>query len=334
VRTRPLERRGRSNHARMARFGEAFSAACANGFDRRVAFQPVPGVDLIFLGDPIRDRPGMPAWKRLTPRFRTLSAIERACFAPTARTRVMGVAEPQMRTLVTRYGTPLERVAVLPPTVSPDLRHSGFRTETQRHEIRAELGVPVDGPLWLWVGLQPRTKGLDRVLDALVRFPDARLAVVGLSEDDKKLAPALKQAQGLDLLDRVHVIGFTDREKVARMLAAADVLTHPARMDMTGTVILEAVVNGLPVVSTSVCGYSTHVTRSGAGRVLQDPFDAGAFVAAIDEICGPANRQFSEKGIAYGKDPALFSGIACAASLIEAPLDRPWPVTECGAALA
>lgn len=333
VRTQQLKRHGHSNHERMARFGEAFSAASSKGFDRRVSFQPVPGVDVIYLGDPVRDQRGVPAWKRLTPRFRTLAAIERACFGPESRTRIMGVAEPQMRTLVARYAPPLDRVAVLPPTVSPDLRHSGLRTDTHRREIRAEFDIPADVPLWLWIGLQPRTKGLDRVLEALLRSPKAHLAVVGLSENDKKLAPTLRQASKLALRERIHVVGFADREKISRLLAAADVLTHPARMDMTGTVILEAVVNGLPVVSTSICGYSAHVARSGAGRVLPEPFDAATFLAAVEEVCGASNRELSEKGLAYRNDPALFSGIACAASLIEAPLDQPWPVAELGAAL-
>jgi UDP-glucose:(heptosyl)LPS alpha-1,3-glucosyltransferase len=333
VRAHRLERRGRSNHQRMAEFGRAFARASGAGFDRRVAFQPVGGVDLVVLADPVRGRRDAPVWKRLTPRFRTYAALERACFDPAGRTRIIGLSEPQMRDLAASYGVPADRIAVLPPTVSPDFGDPTLRSDEQRRSIRREFGIPDCRSLWLWAGLQPRVKGLDRVIDALARFPGARLLIAGLKDDDTKLLPFLRRAARLGVRDRIHPLGFAPRGAMMRALAAADVLAHPARQDVTGTVILEAVVKGTPVVSTAVCGYSTHVARSGAGRVLAEPFDAAAFDAALAEVCGPSNGLFSDKGIAYGRNPALFSGIGCAAALIEAPLDRPWPVEANGAKL-
>ena len=64
-------------------------------------------------------------------------------------------------------------------------------------------------------------------------------------------------------------------------MAAADLLVHPARHDTTGTVILEAIVNGLPVVTTSICGYPQHVDAAEAGIVINEPFGYNAFAAAL-----------------------------------------------------
>lgn len=323
--TRQLPRRGRSNHRRMLEFGKAFINASGHGYDRRVAFQPVPGADAIVLADPIRGGAPAPWWKRILPRLRTYAAIERVCFSPEARTRIIVLTEHQMNALMATYATPAERVAVLPPTVSPQFGSPAAISEEDRHALRRELGLPTDGPLWLWAGLQPQVKGLDRVVAALAKSAPAHLLVAGLTEDDLKLKPFLDRATRLGARSRIRVLGFLGREAMARAFAAADALAHPARQDVTGTVILEALVNGTPVVSTGVCGYSTHVARSGAGRVLPGPFEPAAFDAALAEVCGPSNRLLSERGIAYGKDPELFSGIARAAALIEAPLGQPWP---------
>ena len=91
---------------------------------------------------------------------------------------------------------------------------------------------------------------------------------------------------------------------------------------MTGGVILEALVNGLPVVATDCCGFSTHVAASGAGVVVPAAFDPDAFVAGLVKACGPDNAGMSRRGVAYGQSPGLFSGLAIACDLIEA---EQWP---------
>ncbi len=68
---------------------------------------------------------------------------------------------------------------------------------------------------------------------------------------------------------------------MAPLIAAADVLVHPSRKDVTGTVILEALANGLPIVTTEACGYAAHVIRAGAGIVISGKFDNAAFRAAM-----------------------------------------------------
>ena len=76
----------------------------------------------------------------------------------------------------------------------------------------------------------------------------------------------------LGLADRISFLGH--REDIPELMAAADLLVHPARHDTTGTVILEAVVNGLPVITTSTCGYAHHVeaARPAANRLRQGGF--------------------------------------------------------------
>jgi UDP-glucose:(heptosyl)LPS alpha-1,3-glucosyltransferase len=85
---------------------------------------------------------------------------------------------------------------------------------------------------------------------------------------------------------------------------------------VTGAVILEAIVNGLPVVATDICGFSVHIDRSKAGEVLHGSFSAPSYVAALKRIIG-ASEAMSEAGMAYGRDPWLASGIGQVCDWIE-----------------
>src|SRR5206468_13007550 len=91
----------------------------------------------------------------------------------------------------------------------------------------------------------------------------------------------------LHVEDRVALLGFVADDEIPELMAAADLLVHPARADTIGTVILEAVVNGLPVVTTAVCGYAGHVREAEAGAVVPEPFAPRSLVAALREASDP-----------------------------------------------
>ncbi len=311
------------NHSRAASFAQEFIASTSGRFDRTVAFQPVPGVDILFTADWLRDRPDLPAWRRLTPRFRTYVGLEKECFSDHSTTRIIGLAEPQMQAYVARYGTASDRIAIVPPTLPHGKRKAGHRTEAVRNRVRTELGLAAKVPLWLWLGLQPAVKGLDRVLAALEHHPQTHLLVCGVLPDSKKAARYRSDAAKSGLADRVHWLGYVSEERLQDYFAAADVLAHPARLDITGGVILESIVNGLPVVATGICGFAEHVRKSGAGMVIPEPFDPEAFRTALEKVCGPDNADYSARGIAYGDTPSLYSGTSVACDLIEA---ERWPL--------
>jgi UDP-glucose:(heptosyl)LPS alpha-1,3-glucosyltransferase len=102
-------------------------------------------------------------------------------------------------------------------------------------------------------------------------------------------------------------------------MAAADLLVHPARNDTTGTVILEAVVNGLPVIASAACGYAQHVASADAGIVVEEPFGFAAFKAALATAEDAGHRaHWSAAAAAYGEQPFLYEGRARAADIIVA----------------
>jgi UDP-glucose:(heptosyl)LPS alpha-1,3-glucosyltransferase len=139
--------------------------------------------------------------------------------------------------------------------------------------------------------------------------------IAGLDAADKAAQTAVALARNLGVAERVHWLGH--REDMPQVMAAADLLLHPSRYDTTGTVILEGVVNGLPVIATAVCGYSTHVTAATAGSVIGEPFDQNAFVAAIRAAQNPVvGASWSKAGMEYGQRAGLSEGRQCAAQII------------------
>ena len=75
--------------------------------------------------------------------------------------------------------------------------------------------------------------------------------------------------------------------------------------------------NGLPVVTTAVCGYGEHVARAGAGVVLAEPFRQGDLDAALAAATPERRALWSAAALAYTGAGDLFSGLARAADLVE-----------------
>lgn len=308
----------RANHVKAARFSAQFVEQTRRRYDRTVAFQPTAGVDMVFIGDDVRNREDTGLLKRLTPRYKTFANLEAACFGPQSNVQIVGFSETQMRAFVERYPESRSRIAILPPTLRRERHRPGLRAADQRSAIRRSLGIGDEHKAWLWIGLQPEIKGLDRVLRALVEQPNAELLICGMGADHHKARSVRVQIRNLGLQERVRFLGYLGGEQYSAVLAAADILAHPARREASGATILEALVNGLPVVATDVCGFAAHVEKSGGGIVVRSPFDQLALNGALAKASGEKQEEYSRRGIAYGADPYLFSGIAAACDLIEA----------------
>jgi len=303
--------RGRSNHGRLAAFAEDAAGAIAGRFDRTVAFHAIPGFDAIFCADPSRAAPaGMRRW---LPRYSAYAELERRALASGAGPVLM-LSSAQLDAFAANHPDARPRLRLLPPTVDRLRADPTTATPAARRAARGSLKLG-EGPVWLWLGLQPHTKGLDRVLQALPAAQRARLLVCGLDPASRGGADALRLATRLGVENRVRWLGFVDDPGLAEAMAAADLLAHPSRADVTGTVILEALASGLPVVTTAVCGYGEHVVGADAGVVLAEPFQAVDFGRALDQKPQTLAR-WSENALAYAGRDELYSRLERAADLI------------------
>ncbi len=140
--------------------------------------------------------------------------------------------------------------------------------------FRRRFGLPADRPLLLYVGRVAHEKNIDFLLRMFRRLresrPEAMFVIAGEGPARGRL---VKLAHALRLDDAVRFIGYLDRSgDLPDCYAAGDVFVFASRTETQGLVLLEAMAQGTPVVSTAELG-----TRS----ILTD--DCGAFVVPEDE---------------------------------------------------
>jgi UDP-glucose:(heptosyl)LPS alpha-1,3-glucosyltransferase len=306
-----------TNHQRQYRFATDFLRETADQYDLTVGFDKILGLDVLYCADAsIGFRTSTRPFLKMLPRYRTFRNMEKESFSPDKKTRIIILSHNQYSEYRSAWGTEPARMMLVPPTLATSRRKPQYRSDGTGQKFRSQLGIKEDDWVWISIGVQPWTKGIDRTIQALAKFPNATLLIAGLDQTNKNSNKMLNQARTLGVAPRIKWLGH--REDIPRLMAAADLLVHPARYDTTGTVILEAIVNGLPVITTTACGYAQHVSSADAGIVVRDPFDVRMFLGALEESQDSARRDaWSAAGVAYGKNPSLYEGRGCAAQIID-----------------
>jgi glycosyltransferase involved in cell wall biosynthesis len=171
-----------------------------------------------------------------------------------------------------RSGWPVERVHWLPNFVP---------------EPPPAAALPRDPgmPLALALGRLHPNKGFDVLLEALARAPGIALWLAG----DGPLRARLEgQAARLGLGGRVRFLGW--REDVPALLATADLLVCPSRIEPLGNVVLEAWAARLPVVAAAAAGPAALIEDRVSGLLVPAEDPAALAAAMTAAIADPALR--------------------------------------------
>jgi glycosyltransferase involved in cell wall biosynthesis len=139
------------------------------------------------------------------------------------------------------------------------------------------------------------------------RFPRARLTVAG---DGPERAGLEALTRDLGIAERVRFIGNVANDEALRLLAGADVLLNASRVDNMPIALIEAMVRGVPIVSTNAGGIPFLVRHGETALLVEVGDDNGLAAAAISVI----------------EDPALFFRLR-AAGLARAS-DFQWPAVR------
>lgn len=285
-----------------------------------VGFNKMPGLDVYYAADSCYEEKAQTqrGWLyRSLPRYDLFSGFEQSVFGRDSHTEILMISPVQKPLFEKYYGTQEERFHMLTPGIARDRIAPPDRREI-RDEFRREMRIGNDDILLLMIGSGFITKGLDRALIALSALPDGlqektRLIVIGQD------APGAfeRMARRLGVADRVEIM--RGRDDVPRFLIGADLLVHPAYVENTGTVLLEAIVAGLPVLATDVCGYAHYVLEAKAGLLVKAPFRQESFNSLLQKmITSDERRQWSDNGIAYAQVADIYDMPERAADFISA----------------
>jgi len=298
-----LPKRGISNHQVYRNFSDDVSQHLERqDYQAVIGFNKMPYLDIYYAADSCYYHyltSQRPYWYRFLPRSVSLLASEREIFSAHQTTQILAIAKDQVQEYQASYATPDSRFELLPPWIKSNRFYTVEKKRESQH-IRQQFKIAKDDWLILAVGSGFRSKGLDRSLDALASLPTSILKkthFIIIGED--KFNVYQRQIKKLHLMANVHYLG--GRNDVPDFLFAADLLLHPARNESAGIVLLEAIVAGLPVLTTKSCGYADYVSKSNAGVVLDLPFSQYILNQTLLKMLrGLSHQAWSKNGIQFG----------------------------------
>ncbi|EFB7643754.1 TPA: lipopolysaccharide glucosyltransferase I [Escherichia coli] len=314
-----------TNHGRNAEYyAWVQNHLKAHPADRVVGFNKMPGLDVYFAADvcyaeKVAQEKGL--FYRLTSRYRHYAAFERATFEHGKPTKLMMLTDKQIADFQKHYQTEPERFQILPPGIYPDRKYSA-QIPNSREIYRQKNGITEQQNLLLQVGSDFGRKGVDRSIEALASLPESLrhntlLFVVG--QDKPRKFEALAEKLGV----RSNVHFFSGRNDVSELMAAADLLLHPAYQEAAGIVLLEAITAGLPVLTTAVCGYAHYIADANCGTVIAEPFSQEQLNDVLRKALtqSPLHMAWAENARYYADTQDLYSLPEKAADIITGGLD-------------
>ena len=297
-----LASKGWSNHQRHQSLINAMQTAIElSPVDLVVGFNRMAGLDVYYAADPCFMARAMEekSWLyQLTGRFRFFRGCERAVFGQQSTCKILLLTERDKSVFQHWYHTQDNRFYVLPPSI-PVAKFAGKNKATSRSYLREQFGLPPQANVILTVGSAYIRKGVDRVIAALANLPEAiRNSTWLIAVGEHESASTFTQdAKNLGIAE--HCILAGGRADVADLMLGADILAHPARSELAGLVIIEAMTAGLPVLVTDVCGYANHVQLANAGVVLPSPYNQVELNAALLNMLSDPQVHLQENGIKY-----------------------------------
>jgi glycosyltransferase involved in cell wall biosynthesis len=197
---------------------------------------------------------------------------------------VIAVSESTRRDLVLRFGVRPARIHVI---------HWGADPVEP-----PPAAAPTSALVLAFGGDAPRknTAGvLAGFAQASKRIPGARLALVGLSDADKR-AEYKTLAARLGIADKVRFKAYVSDADLRRLWGKAAVLFYPSLYEGFGMPVVEAMSSGVPVVASNLTSIPEVVADAG---ILVDPRDQAAAGEALAKVLGsPALRaQLRERGL-------------------------------------
>ena len=169
-------------------------------------------------------------------------------------------------------------------------------TQADVAHLRQTLGIDAGVPVVLFVGRLVEHKDVPTLLRSVARLRERGLCL--LLAGDGPLAPALRaDIDRLDLGGRVRLLG--QRDDTAALMRLSDMVVLPSVSEGLSNVIIEAMMQGLPVIASRVGGNVELVGHDATGLLFEAGDDAGLAACMARLLDDPALR--ARLGAAAGR---------------------------------
>ncbi|KAF5041509.1 D-inositol-3-phosphate glycosyltransferase [anaerobic digester metagenome] len=175
-------------------------------------------------------------------------------------------------------------VTAIPNGYSPEFR------PMDRERCRRELGIPDGRKVLFSLGYLVEQKGFTYLIRAMRQVCDSRDEIDCYIGGSGPLREQLqKEVDGLNLHERVRLLGFVEDSLVPAWMGAADLFVLPSLSESFGIVQVEAMACGTPVIAT----------RNGGSEEVIVPDLTGLLCPPAD---GPVLARNIEEGLEYQWD--------------------------------
>lgn len=216
---------------------------------------------------------------RIAPKYHVRAWIESAPFRKRPEPVIIAISDMIKRDMVEYYGHESRDIRLVYNGVDPS-RFSTLKSG-RGHKLRKGMGFK-DETLFLFMAYDFRKKGVKQLLNAANilkhRVGAGRFGVVIVGA--KPSRELLNITSKYELTSMVRFTGPTKNPE--DYYSACDVFVLPTFYDACSLVVFEAMISGLPCITTIHNGAAGIITDQFNGSVLRDPRDQGEFSKAME----------------------------------------------------
>lgn len=209
-------------------------------------------------------------------------------------THIIAISEECRRFIMEHERIPAAKITLVHNGVPPELFTRQDPAVMAR--MRERFGLTGAGPVFGTVARFIAWKGYRHIVDAaqriVQRHPDARFLLCGQGGQEAEVRRWVEEA-GLG----AHVVftGWVDRSEMASFFGLLDVYLHAAVLEPFGLVYAEAMMNGVPVVSTAT-GAALDAIVSGENGILVHERSGAALAEGVEALLAADAPAIGERG--------------------------------------
>lgn len=167
------------------------------------------------------------------------------------------------------------------------INETGCKLITNREKNLQTIRKDYETLNLIWVGKFDFRKQLEIALHTIAKLKhlDIKLHICGTGSE-RQILSYKKLCSELDIVDKCIWHGNTPNPKVLILMQEMDIFFFTSIMDLTSTVVLEAIQNRLPIVCHNTCGFGNIVNDSIGRKIeLHTPKDSiNDFTRVIEEL--------------------------------------------------
>lgn len=217
-------------------------------------------------------------FQKFMPRNRRILAFEKKLYDPKNLGYAVAISEMDKRLLQKYYDFPEKRIVTIYNGIDQEEFHDRGRAEA-REKLTKANAVDPKTRIVLFSANNYKRKGLPEAVEALLKTKDpSKFTLVVIGKPDKGLRSALKRKIG----DKFKTVWLSRVDDPAEYYRGSDIMLFPTHYDSFANVTAEAMLCGLPLITTKDAGGAEMVTENVNGFVVDDSSKVDEMAKALD----------------------------------------------------